>query len=428
MLSAADAACYAAKDQGRNRVHVYSANDAALGMHGERTRCLQHIHSALERNGFELHSQSIVPVKHGNERGRRGELLLRLPVRTEKGAPESIPPGGFLPTAERFQLLPRIDRWVVRRVLHEMGRADGALADAELCANQHLARVLRRFALRGGSAGGWLRDAAVDPRRLCFEISESAVEVNPEKAIAFICRLRTVGCKFALDNFGAGTNTLVLLSRLPIDYVKLDGLLTRDLAQAAQLARRGRRHQSRGPFPRHADRGRMGRGCRFMSLLRELRIDHAQGFGLEWPRLRVHTAAPGGACTALGPRLVGESLEHCREQGVGGRVGIRGEFPAHHSAQRHRLHIANLRAQRVLVLVADEVPAEAIRVVGIGCLRLVVPVPHVGARAEQREDFPVVVDAGAAGAALAGAGRGDGRRARWCRPPFAAGTFCQARP
>lgn len=226
VLNAADSACYVAKQQGRGRVHVYSARDEILARERGEIQWLQRLQRALKEGRFELHIQPIIAVGGRVANGPAVEVLLRM--REEAG--RYVLPSQFLGAAERYQLMSHVDRWVVQATLSAM--AGGALhvPDDRTC----------NINLSGQTLGdeGFLEfvvdvldHTGIEPSRICFEIRESAVVHNLDHARRFIAVLHGIGCRFALDNFGSGIGSFANLKRLSLDYLKIDGVYTRNLAE-----------------------------------------------------------------------------------------------------------------------------------------------------------------------------------------------------
>jgi diguanylate cyclase (GGDEF)-like protein/PAS domain S-box-containing protein len=226
VLNAADSACYVAKQRGRGRVQVYSARDEFLARERGEIHWLQRLQRALKENQFELYVQPIIAVGGRVPAGPAAEVLLRM--RDEAG--KIILPSQFLGSAERYQLMSHIDRWVVQATLTAIASGVLHLPQQRTCSINLSAQTLSdddflEYVVEV------LDHTGVDPTKLCFEIRESAVVSNLEHAQRFIAVLHGIGCRFALDNFGSGIGSFANLKRLAIDYLKIDGLYTRNLAE-----------------------------------------------------------------------------------------------------------------------------------------------------------------------------------------------------
>lgn len=222
-MQAADASCYAAKEAGRNRVHLWFDTDAAMRTRHGQTQWATRLEQALHDETFTLHLQRVIPLKAGNH-GLHAEVLLRL--RDSDGS--LTPPALFLPAAERFHLAARIDRWVIHRVVQQL-MALPSLAGIEMMAvnvsGQSVGdRSFHRAAIEE------LRSAGPEVcRRLCIEITETAAITNMSEAAQFIEQLRDLGVRTALDDFGAGASSFGYLKTLKVDLLKIDGQFVRDI-------------------------------------------------------------------------------------------------------------------------------------------------------------------------------------------------------
>ena len=226
IINSADSACYVAKKQGGLHVHVYSAREEASARHSGEIHWLLKLQGALRDNKFELYFQPIVHARAGGVSGPALEVFVRLAG--ENGQPAS-PPAEFIRAAERYRLMPHVDRWVVQAVLAALGRgglklppgrsvainiAGQTLGDAEF-----LEFVVECFDHTGANPGD-----------ICFEVTETSVVANLDHAQRFIDVLHGMGCEFALDNFGSGLSSFSTLRTLPMDYLKIDGSFIKNLA------------------------------------------------------------------------------------------------------------------------------------------------------------------------------------------------------
>jgi len=224
LMSAADSACYVAKQRGRGQVHVYSARDEAVARERGDIQWLRMLQDALQESKFELATQPIIATGTGGASGPAVEVLIRLP--DERGrSPNSA---DFLRSAERYQLMPQIDRWVVNTTLAAIKSGEIKLASSRSCAINISAQTLgdEEFLTFVVEA---LDHSGVQPRDVCFEVTESAISTNVQYAQRFIEVLHGIGCEFALDDFGSGLGAFSSLKNLPIDYLKIHGTYTRNL-------------------------------------------------------------------------------------------------------------------------------------------------------------------------------------------------------
>ncbi|MDR7047776.1 diguanylate cyclase (GGDEF)-like protein/PAS domain S-box-containing protein [Duganella sp. 3397] len=220
LLMAADQACYLAKERGRNRVHVYRESDQRLARRLGEMQWVSRLNEAFEQQYFRLYTQPIVGL------GEHGANHLEVLIRIQPAKGDLILPGAFIPAAERYDLMNAIDRWVIRAVCRHAG--ESASAPVEYSIN------LSGTSLADEGLHDYIvaqfREFNVAPQHICFEITETAVIANLIKAQEFMGKLKALGCRFSLDDFGSGLSSFAYLKALPVDFLKIDGVFIRDIA------------------------------------------------------------------------------------------------------------------------------------------------------------------------------------------------------
>lgn len=277
LLSAADAACFVAKERGRNRIHISHPDDVEVTNRHHEARWVERLNRAIERNQFTLFRQSIIPLQDKNK-PKIIELLLRL-----TDGQEIIKPGRFIPAAERYKMMPSLDLWAIRRAF-EYIRQD--------IADDPGGRQLYSINLSGQSlADRMILDAMlteferndIDPARLCFEITETAAISHLASAQAFIGVLRDRGCSFALDDFGSGLSSFRYLKDLQVNYLKIDGSLVRDVAQDAVHREMVAAISQIGLAMGLTTIGEWVESEASLNVLKSIGLDYVQGYHLEAP-------------------------------------------------------------------------------------------------------------------------------------------------
>jgi len=228
-LSGADQACYLAKDNGRNRVQLYHPDDKQVQVRHGEMQWVERLHAALDEERFALMAHEIRPVGARLELGGplpalRFEILLRM-VGPDG---ELIAPMAFIPAAERYGLMPRVDRWVIGRVCRELARLRSRGEHAPTC----MVNLSGTSVCEPGLAdfvAECLSRSGVGAVHLGFELTETAAVANLTQASQLMSRLRAMGCPIALDDFGSGMSSFSYLRNLPIDYLKIDGAFIRNI-------------------------------------------------------------------------------------------------------------------------------------------------------------------------------------------------------
>jgi diguanylate cyclase (GGDEF)-like protein/PAS domain S-box-containing protein len=278
VLSAADASCFIAKDKGRNRVYVHDRSDEETTRRSGELDWASRIDGALTENRFVLYGQRIAAVDARPGNGHY-EILVRM--RDENGA--LVPPNAFLPAAERYGLMPAIDRWVVRHAFTTLARAraDGAtrlrlsinLSAASLNDDAFLPFLQGQFAEHG-----------IPHAQIGFEITETAAIANLASAARVIDALRRLGCTFSLDDFGSGMSSFGYLKHLRIDFLKIDGAFVRNLAHDRIDAAMVEAIQRVGQVMGLQTIAEFVEDDAILQRLRELGVDFAQGYGIHAPQ------------------------------------------------------------------------------------------------------------------------------------------------
>ena len=224
VMSAADSACYVAKQRGRGQVHVYSARDEAIARERGDIQWLRQMQTALHENRFELAMQPIIATGSGDDTGPAVEVLIRMPGEHGR-SPNSAE---FLRPAERYQLMPQIDRWVVNATLSAIAAGEIKLPGKRSCSINISGQTLADEGFLGFVVEA-LDHSGVSPSAICLEVTENAISSNVQHLQRFIEVLHGIGCEFALDDFGHGLGAFSSLKHLPVDYLKIDGAYTRNV-------------------------------------------------------------------------------------------------------------------------------------------------------------------------------------------------------
>ncbi|MGB5601887.1 MAG: EAL domain-containing protein [Gammaproteobacteria bacterium] len=279
VLRRSDSACYIAKDLGRNRVHLYTPDDIEISRRHGELQWVTRIKNALEQNHFQLALQAVKPIMD-SKASTHYEVLVRM--LDENG--EIIPPMSFIPAAERYDMMPALDRWVISSTFQMIREQQNRnrnrhvyninLSGQTLC-NKDILEFIRNE----------LDNHAIDANRICFEITETAVIANLSLAIDFISKMKAMGCMFALDDFGSGLSSFAYLKKLPVDFLKIDGEFVRDILddpmdRAIVSAINDIGHEigliTVAEYVENED---------ILKLLKELGVDYAQGYGVDKPKL-----------------------------------------------------------------------------------------------------------------------------------------------
>jgi diguanylate cyclase (GGDEF)-like protein/PAS domain S-box-containing protein len=285
VMSAADAACYMAKEGGKNRVHEYEMDDTTVAERYGEMQWIHRIHGALEDRRFRLFYQFIQPLNDG-PLGR--ELLCEVFLRMLDPDGNVIAPAAFMPAAERYRLIESLDRWVVKTAFR-------ALAEAQ---RREVSRpVLFALNISGQALGeedflafvvGQLEETGVDARRICFELTETAAISKLDAAIHFMTVLKERGCRFILDDFGSGLSSFSYLRDLPVDYLKIDGEFVQNMLEDRVKRAMVESINQIGHVLGLQTIAEWVENRQTLEVLKELGVDYAQGYWLCRPQPLVH--------------------------------------------------------------------------------------------------------------------------------------------
>jgi diguanylate cyclase (GGDEF)-like protein len=279
-LRAADMACYMAKEKGRNRVQVYHPSDTELVQRVGEMAWVQRIRNGLDEQRFCLFAQEIRALNSDEPHHSRVELLLRL--RDEDG--KLIQPGSFMPAAERYGLMPLIDRWVIRNAFALLADRLSSSAPDQLssCAinlsgatfgdDDFVEYVRRQFAIH-----------RVPPGMICFEITETSAIANIPSAKRLIQALKKLGCRFSLDDFGTGMSSFSYLKHLPVDFIKIDGSFVTEMLNSKMDRAMVEMIVHIAKVMGKSTVAEFVESDEVVAALREIGVDYAQGYGIGKP-------------------------------------------------------------------------------------------------------------------------------------------------
>ena len=280
LLSTADTACYTAKDMGRNRIHVHKPGDAELARRHGEMQWVARINQAIENDRFELHCQPIVPAHNKQNASVHLEILLRMIDQNGK----LIPPGAFIPAAERYNLMTQIDRWVVSNVFATLlaqpnfiSSNPGTYFAINLSGSSLSDQKFLKF------VGDQFRYFNIPPGCICFEITETTAIADLTNARNFIATLKKIGCKFSLDDFGSGLSSFAYLKNLPVDYLKIDGLFVKDIATDPIDFAMVKSINEVGHVMGMHTIAEFVENNQVLAKLKTINVDYAQGYGIEKP-------------------------------------------------------------------------------------------------------------------------------------------------
>lgn len=278
ITSYADAACYAAKDNGRNQIHLFRYHDDDLARRHVEMEWVARINAAMDDNRFCLYCQPIVPLQDNNN-----NIFYEILIRKIDVDGTIILPMAFIPSAERYHLMSKIDRWVIHKTFSMYHQ----LINSDEPHNFLLTINLSGTSLSDKGLLGYIKEQFilfnVPPEKICFEITETSAIINLTNTLSLMADLKSIGCKFLLDDFGSGMSSFAYLKNLPVDFLKMDGGFVKDItrneidlamAKSIQSIAEAMKIKTIAEFVECADT---------MKLLKQMGVDYGQGFYLSSP-------------------------------------------------------------------------------------------------------------------------------------------------
>lgn len=281
VLTAADVACHLVKETGKNAVRLYQPTDKELIAHHDQIIWASRIKSSLDDDQFEIFAQAITPLSDPYGKPSHYEILVRL--RDENG--QIVSPGVFIPAAERYNLMPLLDRWVLKTTLKQLAKfnngdpADQISVSINISGQSLSDDDFLKFAYAEITRSG------LDTHRICLEITETAAVGNLDQALKFIETLSEIGCLFALDDFGSGMSSFGYLKNLPVDFLKLDGIFIKDITknELDQVMVKSIQYVAKAMGLRTI--AEFVEDESVLIAVRELGVDYGQGYGIDKPGL-----------------------------------------------------------------------------------------------------------------------------------------------
>jgi len=277
IMRRADTACYMAKEFGRNRIHVFHDEDEKLAERQGEMQWVARINTALEEDKFHLYAQAIMNI--GQQEITHYEVLIRL----EDQQGKIIPPGAFLPAAERYNLISKLDRWVIQKSI-------AWLTEQSAQSNDDFIVSINISGLSFGESEfteyvlDLLASHKIKNERVCFEITETAAIANLSSVTEFIKQLQSQGCLFALDDFGSGMSSFAYLKNLPVDFLKIDGMFVKDILDDPIDFEMVKSINEIGHVMGKKTIAEFVENDAILAKLEEIGVDYAQGYGVGLPQ------------------------------------------------------------------------------------------------------------------------------------------------
>lgn len=277
LLNDADEACYIAKNSGRNRIQIYDIKDIKIIHHHDEMQWVTRLNQALAEESYSLYAQTIQPLDGSAD--KHYEFLIRLI--NEKG--EVITPDAFLPAAEHYGLISKIDRWVIKKTFGLLKQHPAFLKRVSFCSiNLSGQSVTDHFML--DFIMSQFDETGIAGEKICFEITETAAIANLSTALKFMSALKAIGCRFALDDFGSGLSSFGYLKDLPVDYLKIDGIFVKDIVDDPINHAMVKSINDIGQVMGMQTIAEFVENDEIKGMLREIGVNYIQGYAIDTPQ------------------------------------------------------------------------------------------------------------------------------------------------
>jgi len=279
-LKLADTSCYIAKEAGRNQIHFHTIKDQTVALRLGQNNTISQIHEALKTNGFVCYIQKICSVANAESIMENKQYSYEVLVRLLDKDGNIVTPNTFLPAAERYKLMYKIDHWVIENALHAVSPIQEKFNWISINLSGQTIAHEDTFAVIKNS----LEKNNIAPSKVCFEITETAAISNPEIGVALLTKLQELGCLIALDDFGTGLSSYEYLKQLPADILKIDGQFIKNmLDNPIDLAMVKSMHDIAHIMGKKTI-GEFVENAAILKKMQEIGIDYAQGFYLDTPK------------------------------------------------------------------------------------------------------------------------------------------------
>ena len=257
-------------------MHVFLPDDEEMAQRQGKMQWVEKIHLGMKENLFCLYGQPIVPVA-GTDEGLHFETLIRY-----RDGENIIPPGAFLPAAERYNISPSLDKWVIATLFEWLAGNPGMLQHLDVCSVNLSGLSFSEQSMLDFIAAEFEK-WNIPKHKICFEITETSAIANLSYATRFIDHLQRQGCKFSLDDFGSGLSSFAYLKNLPVDYLKIDGLFVKDILDDKGDLAMVRSINEVGHVMGKKTIAEFVENQEILDILKQLGVDYAQGYGIGKP-------------------------------------------------------------------------------------------------------------------------------------------------